>query len=65
LNTLEDSIKESLANFKEILKKIPAMIEALLKILSEMEKGSLPDKSADYWEERKDILRWIATITKD
>jgi len=41
------------------------MIEALLKILTEIEKGSLPDKSADYWEERKDILKWIATITKD
>ena len=64
LKQLEEAIKESLANLKDVLKRIPAMIEALLKILQEMERGSLPDKSADYWEERKDILKWIAAVTK-
>ena len=28
-----------------------------------MKKGSTPDESADYWEERKDIDRWIDVLT--
>jgi len=29
-----------------------------------MKAGSVPDESADYWEERKDIGRWIASLTQ-
>ena len=28
-----------------------------------MKKGSTPDESADYWEERKDIDKWIDILT--
>jgi cell fate (sporulation/competence/biofilm development) regulator YlbF (YheA/YmcA/DUF963 family) len=27
-----------------------------------MKKGSVPDKTADYWEEREDIDRWTASL---
>jgi len=36
----------------------------LLETLNEMKKGSTPDESADYWEERKDIERWIELLEK-
>lgn len=29
-----------------------------------MKKGSVPDESADYWEERKDIDKWIDILQK-
>jgi len=30
-----------------------------------MEDGSEPDESADYWEERGDIERWIKKVLKE
>lgn len=35
-----------------------------METLEEMKKGSLPDNTADYWEERKDIDKWIKIITE-
>ena len=29
-----------------------------------MKAGSTPDESADYWEERNDIDRWIEVLEK-
>jgi len=40
------------------------MIAALLRTLDEMKKGSTPDETADYWEERKDIEKWIEGLQK-
>jgi len=57
-------MKDDLSNIKEVLAKIPELIEKLLETLNEMKKGSVPDESADYWEERKDIDRWIDILTK-
>jgi len=34
-----------------------------LKTLEEMKIGSLPDDSADYWEEKGDIDQWIKALT--
>lgn len=33
-----------------------------METLSEMKKGSVPDKSADYWEEREDIDKWTVSL---
>jgi len=30
-----------------------------------MENGSEPDETADYWEERGDIDRWIKKVKKE
>ena len=55
-------MKDNLGKIKDILKSLPAKIEAALKTCEEMKTGSLPDESADYWEERKNIDKWIASL---
>jgi predicted CopG family antitoxin len=57
-------MKDDLASLKDVLRKLPEQIAKLLETLMEMKKGSVPDESADYWEERKDIDRWIAALNK-
>ena len=57
-------MKDNLGKIKDILKTLPAKIAAALKTCEEMKTGSLPDESADYWEERKNIDKWIANLKK-
>jgi len=57
-------MKEDLKGVKEVLDSLPELIDKLLATLNEMKKGSLPDETADYWEERKDIDKWIDVLTK-
>jgi predicted nuclease with TOPRIM domain len=57
-------MKDDLGNLKELLRKLPEQIQKLLETLNEMKKGSTPDESADYWEERKDIEKWIDVLEK-
>lgn len=57
-------MKDDLANLKDIIRKLPETIAKLLETLEEMKKGSVPDETADYWEERKDIDRWIENLKK-
>jgi hypothetical protein len=42
----------NLKNGKEILDKYPGEVDLMIKTNEEMKIGSLPDESADYWEER-------------
>ena len=56
--------KEDLANLKEIPSTLPGQIQKLLETLREIKVGSTPDESADYWEERNDIDRWIEELEK-
>jgi len=55
-------MKDNLAKIKEILKNLPARIAAAMKACHEMKTGSLPDEKADYWEERKNIEKWIGHL---
>jgi len=57
-------MKDDLASLKDLLNKLPEQIKKLLETLQEMKKGSVPDESADYWEERKDIDKWIDILQK-
>ena len=59
-----DKLKEDTSNLKDLLSKLPEQIAAMLKTLDEMEKGSTLDETADYWEERKDIEKWIEGLQK-
>lgn len=57
-------MKEDLSNLKDILDSLPELVEKLLEALYEMKKGSVPDETADYWEEKDDIDKWIAALEK-
>ena len=63
IKELSDQLRLDLGNLKDLLKKLPEQLEAMLKTLGEMKLGSTPDESADYWEERKDIDLWIKCLT--
>lgn len=56
------SIKDDLATLKDLLGKLPLTADKLGDTLAEMKKGSVPDKTADYWEERADIEKWIEAL---
>jgi len=49
------SMKDNLSKIKDVLRNLPGKIALALKTCEEMKKGSLPDETADYWEERKNI----------
>jgi len=34
----------------------------MLETLKEMKNGSEPDESADYWEEKKKIVKWTTAL---
>ena len=59
MKAVQDALREQQAAFKDIFGKLPGQIEALQKTLDEMSKDMGPDDTADYWEERKDIDKWI------
>lgn len=46
---------DGLKSMKETLDTVPSLIGKMLYTLDEMKKGSEPDDSADYWEERDQI----------
>lgn len=46
---------DGLKSMKETLDAVPSLIGKMLYTLDEMKKGSEPDDSADYWEERDQI----------
>lgn len=46
---------DGLRSMKETLDTVPSLIGKMLYTLDEMKKGSEPDDSADYWEERDQI----------
>jgi len=56
-------MKDDVGNTKELLRSLPGRIADIEKALQEMKTGSLPDDTADYWEEKKDIEKWIASLT--
>jgi chromosome segregation ATPase len=64
INSNLAQMKEDLGNLRDLLSKLPGTINALVEILNQMKQGSLPDKSADYWEEREDIEKWLANLIK-
>lgn len=55
-------MKEDIAALKDLFGKLPANMDKMGETLTEMKKGSIPDKSADYWEEKEDINKWIAIV---
>lgn len=46
---------DGLRSMKEALDTVPSLLGKMLYTLDEMKKGSEPDDSADYWEERDQI----------
>lgn len=57
-------MKDNLAKMKDALKSLPGKIANAMKTCLEMKAGSTPDESADYWEERKNIEKWIDNLKK-
>ena len=55
-------MKQDLGNLKDLLKKLPEDMANMRKTLDEMKLGSTPDETADYWEERKDIDKWLRNL---
>lgn len=55
-------MKDNLIALKETQGKVCGINDKLLETLGEMTKGSLPDKTADYWEEREAIENWTEQL---
>jgi hypothetical protein len=50
-------IKEDMNGFKTLNDTLPAQMDQMLEVLKEEKNGSMPDDTADYWEERQKIDR--------
>jgi len=57
-------MKDDLNNLRDLLGKLPTTIDKLTDTLTEMKKGSVPDKAADYWEEKADIDKWLGQLVE-
>lgn len=53
------SVDQGLKSMKEVLDSVPSHIGKLLYSCDEMLKDSEPDNTADYWEEKDDIKKYI------
>ena len=57
INNVCKDMEVDIGNLKDFLLNIPSDIKYMLETLNEMLQGSLPDKSADYFEQKDQITK--------
>ena len=64
LQELAEFLGEEMQNFEEIEGQIPETLIWMIKSCEEMLKDSQPDNTADYWEEKDKIAKWLDDLKK-
>ena len=59
INNVCKDMEVDIGNLKDFVKSAPTDIKHLLETLSEMKMGSMPDKNADYFEQKDQIDKHI------
>ena len=62
IKNLQNELDEFVVELDSIMETYPKKIEQLLQTLAAMQANSEPDKSADYYEQRKAIKSNIAKL---
>ena len=58
------ALRQSLETFGAMFEPLFKKMRLILLSIEEMKQDMGPDKSADYWEEKKEILQFEADTTK-
>jgi uncharacterized phage infection (PIP) family protein YhgE len=62
IKELQDQLKNGMKGMKDLMGQLPGEMDAVQKVLLEMEIGAKPDETADYWEERHRIESALNSI---
>ena len=65
IKALADEIQDNLGKSRDVLDRYPNLIDLMIATNDEMKIGSLPDDTADYWEERKTIEQNLKDLKED
>lgn len=62
IEEVQQAIEDDIKAFGDLLDEFPETIGALTDTIAEMQKETEPDASADYWDEKDKLKRWLARL---